>query len=92
MRVEEIPADMMDKAQEYRTKLLDAVSDVDEEIMMLVLDEQPVPEDMIRKALRKGTIDNLVVPASSSLVRYSWALSIMSAGISSTRMSLPRAS
>ncbi len=62
MRVEEIPADMMDKAQEYRTKLLDAVSDVDEEIMMLVLDEQPVPEDMIRKALRKGTIDNALVP------------------------------
>ena len=62
MRVEEIPADMMDKAQEYRTKLLDAVSDIDEEIMMLVLEEQPVPEDMIRKALRKGTIDNLIVP------------------------------
>ena len=62
MRVEEIPADMMDKAQEYRTKLLDAVSDIDEEIMMLVLDEQPVPEDMIRKVIRKGTIDNLMVP------------------------------
>ena len=62
MRVEEIPADMMDKAQEYRTKLLDAVSDIDEEIMMMVLDEQPVPEEMIRKALRKGTIDNLLVP------------------------------
>ena len=62
MRVEEIPADMMEKAQEYRTKLLDAVSDIDEEIMMLVLDEQPVPEDMIRKALRQGTIDNLIVP------------------------------
>ncbi len=62
MRVEDIPADMMDKAQEYRTKLLDAVSDIDEEIMMLVLDEQPVSEDMIRKALRKGTIDNALVP------------------------------
>ena len=62
MRVEEIPADMLEKAQEYRTKLLDAVSDIDEEIMMLVLDEQPVPEDMIRKAIRKGTIDNLMVP------------------------------
>ncbi len=62
MRVEDIPADMMDKAQEYRTKLLDAVSDIDEEIMMLVLDEQPVPEDMIRKVIRKGTIDNLMVP------------------------------
>ncbi len=62
MRVEEIPADMMEKAQEYRTKLLDACADIDEEIMMLVLDEQPVPEDMIRRAIRKGTIDNLLVP------------------------------
>ena len=64
MRVEEIPADMLEKAQEYRTKLLDAVSDIDEEIMMLVLDEKPVPEEMIRKALRKGTIDNLLVPVT----------------------------
>ncbi len=62
MRVEDIPADMLDKAQEYRTKLLDAVSDIDEEIMMLVLDEQPVPEDMIRRAIRKGTIDNALIP------------------------------
>jgi elongation factor G len=62
MRVEEIPADMLDQAQEYRSKLLDACADIDEEIMMLVLDEQPVPEDMIRKALRKGTIENLLVP------------------------------
>ncbi len=62
MRVEEIPADMLDQAQEYHSKLLDACADIDEEIMMLVLDEQPVPEDMIRKALRKGTIENLLVP------------------------------
>ena len=64
MRVEPIPEDMMELAQEYRTKLLDACADIDEEIMMLVLDEQPVPQDMIRKALRKGTIDNLVVPVT----------------------------
>ena len=62
MRVEEIPADMMELAQEYRTKLLDACADVDEEIMMLVLEEQPVPQDMIRRAIRKATIDNLMVP------------------------------
>ena len=62
MREEEIPADMMDKVQEYRTKLLDAVSDIDEEIMMLVLEEQPVPAAMIRAAIRKGTIDNSIVP------------------------------
>ena len=64
MRVEPIPEDMMELAQEYRTKLLDACADLDEEIMMLVLDEQPVPQDMIRKALRKGTIENLLVPVT----------------------------
>ncbi|MGI5963697.1 MAG: elongation factor G [Lawsonibacter sp.] len=64
MRVEDIPADMMDLAQEYRTKLLDACADIDEEIMMLVLEEQEVPQDMIRKALRKGTIENLLVPVT----------------------------
>ena len=64
MRVEPIPEDMMELAQEYRTKLLDACADLDEEIMMLVLDEQPVPQEMIRKALRKGTIDNLLVPVT----------------------------
>ena len=64
MRVEEIPADMLEQAKEYRTKLLDAVSDIDEEIMELVLDEKPVPEDMIRRAIRKGTIDNVLVPVT----------------------------
>ena len=62
MRVEEIPADMMELAQEYRTKLLDACADIDEEIMELVLEEQEVPQDMIRRAIRKATIENLMVP------------------------------
>ncbi len=62
MRVEEIPADMMELAQEYRTKMLDACADIDEEIMELVLEEQPVPQDMIRRAIRKATIENLMVP------------------------------
>ena len=62
MRVEPIPEDMMELAQEYRTKLLDSVADIDEEIMMLVLDEEEVPTDMIRAALRKGTIENKIVP------------------------------
>ncbi len=62
MRVEEIPADMMELAQEYRTQLLDAVADLDDEIMMMVLEEEEVPADMIRAALRRGTIDNKIVP------------------------------
>jgi len=62
MREEEIPEDMMELAQEYRTKMLDACADIDEEIMMLVLEEEEIPTDMIRAALRKGTIDNAIVP------------------------------
>ncbi|NBI08885.1 elongation factor G [Colidextribacter sp. OB.20] len=62
LRVEPIPEDMMELAQEYRTKLLDACADIDEEIMELVLEEKDVPQDMIRRAIRRGTIDNLMVP------------------------------
>ncbi len=62
MREEEIPADMMELAMEYRTKLLDACADLDEELMMLVLEEEEVPVEMIRAAIRKGTIDNVMVP------------------------------
>ena len=64
MRVEPIPEDMMELAQEYRTKLLDACADLDDEIMELVLEEQPVPQDKIRAAIRKGTIENKIVPVT----------------------------
>ncbi len=62
MRVEPIPEDMMDLAQEYREKLVDAAADLDDEIMMLVLDGEEVPADMIRAALRKGCVENKLVP------------------------------
>ncbi len=64
MRVEPIPEDMMELAQEYRTKLLDSVADLDDDIMMLVLEGEDVPTDMIRAALRKGTIENKCVPVT----------------------------
>jgi len=61
-REEEIPADMEEIAAEYREKLMDAVSEEDEEIMMLYLEGEEVPEEMIMKALRKGTIGVRMVP------------------------------
>ncbi len=64
MREEDIPADMLEKAQEYRTRMIDACADIDDEIMMLALEEQEIPGDMIRRALRKGTIDNEIVPVT----------------------------
>ncbi len=62
MRVEEIPEDMMDLAMEYRTKMLDSVADLDDDLMMMVLEGEEIPEDMIRAALRKGTLENTIVP------------------------------
>ena len=62
MRVEPIPEDMMDLAQEYREKLVDAAANLDDEIMMLVLEGEEVPADMIRAALRKGCVENKLVP------------------------------
>ncbi|MEG1166304.1 MAG: elongation factor G, partial [Oscillospiraceae bacterium] len=62
MRVEEIPEDMAELALEYRTKLIDAVANLDDEIMELALDEKPIPSDMIRAAIRRGTIANEFIP------------------------------
>ncbi len=64
MRVEEIPADMLELAQEYRTKLIDACADLNDEIMELALEEKPVPQDLIRKTIRQATIDNKMVPVT----------------------------
>jgi len=61
VREEEIPADMADLVEEYRAKLMDAASDISDEIAELYLMEEEVPEDMIRAALREGTISNKIV-------------------------------
>ena len=61
-REEEIPADMVDLANEYREKLMDAVSEEDEEIMMMYLEGEEVPEELIMRALRNGTIGVRLVP------------------------------
>lgn len=62
MRVEEIPDDMKELAEEYRTKMIDAVSDLDDEVMELALEEQEIPSELIRKAIRRGTLDNKFIP------------------------------
>ena len=62
MRTEEIPEDMRDLAEEYRGKMLEAISDFDDEIMMLYLEGEEVPQDMIRAAIRKATCAVQMVP------------------------------
>ena len=62
MRVELIPEDMVDLANEYREKLLDAVSMFDDEIMELYLEGKEIPTDKIRTAIRKATCAVEMVP------------------------------
>ena len=62
MRVEPIPEDMLDLANEYREKLLDAVSMFDDEIMEMYLEGKEIPTDKIRTAIRKATCAVKMVP------------------------------
>ncbi|MDY0322570.1 MAG: elongation factor G [Candidatus Carbobacillus sp.] len=57
-----VPEELKELAEEWRAKLVEAVADVDEEIMMLYLEGEDVPEEMIRRALRKGTIAMTITP------------------------------
>ncbi len=54
---EEIPEELLPVAEEWREKMLEAIADVDEEIMMKYLEGEEITEDEIKAALRKGTIE-----------------------------------
>ncbi|MDY4626789.1 MAG: elongation factor G [Prevotella sp.] len=54
--VDDIPADLVDEANEWRDKLLEGAANYDDELMELYLDGKDVPEDMIIKAIRKGCV------------------------------------
>ena len=62
MRVEEIPEDMRAEAEEYRTQLLEAVADFDDEIMEMYLEGEEVPTEKIKAAIRKATTQVKFVP------------------------------
>mgnify|MGYP000280900129 FL=1 len=62
MRVEEIPEDMRELAEEYREKMLDAVSMFDDEIMEMYLEGKEIPTAKIRAAIRKATVAVEMIP------------------------------
>ncbi len=59
---EEIPADMLEKAEEYRAKMIEAIAETDEGIMEKYFDGEEISVNELKKALRKATIDNEIVP------------------------------
>ncbi|MBC7880387.1 MAG: elongation factor G [Anaerolineae bacterium] len=62
IRVEEIPEDMLEIAQEYRAKLIEAVSETDDALLNKYFNGEELTEAEIKSALRKGTIGNTIVP------------------------------
>ena len=62
IRVEDIPADMQDKADEYHHELLEHVAEQDEELLMRYLDGEELTIEEIKSCIRKSTIANHMVP------------------------------
>ncbi|WP_368489097.1 elongation factor G [Clostridium sp. BJN0013] len=58
----EIPDNLKDKAEKYRTELIEAISELDEDIMMKYLEGEELTEEEIVSAIRKGVISNNIVP------------------------------
>ena len=54
----EIPADLVEKANEYRAKMVETAAEQDDELMMKYLDGEELTETEIRKGLRKATLSN----------------------------------
>ena len=61
-RDEEIPADLKDKAEEYRQALLESCAETDEELMEKFFEEGDLSVEEIKKAIRKGTIEGTMIP------------------------------
>ena len=62
MRVEEIPADLLEKAQEYRTQLVEHVAEQDDELMEKYLMGEELTAEEIIAGIRKATLANCMVP------------------------------
>ena len=64
IKVEDIPADMLEKAQQYREALVEAIAECDDDIMMKYLEGEELSIDELKKGLRKGVCDNKIVPVT----------------------------
>ena len=62
MRVEPVPADMLDKAKEYREKMVEAIASTDDELMEKYLEGEEISVPELKAALRKACISNELVP------------------------------
>ena len=62
VRIEPIPEDMIDLANEWHEKMVEAIASTDDELMMKYLEGEEITVPELKAALRKATIDNAIVP------------------------------
>ncbi len=62
IKVEDIPADMVDKANEYHAALVEAISEFDDDLMMKFLEGEEPSMEELKRVLRKATCENKIVP------------------------------
>ena len=62
IREEEIPADLLEKAQEYRAEMIEKISETDDDLMMKFMEGEEPTVDELKKALRKAVCTNQIVP------------------------------
>ena len=62
LRIEPIPADMQEQAEQYREAMIESAAEADEELMMKYLEGEEISNEEIKAAIRKATIENLMVP------------------------------
>ena len=60
--VEDIPADLVDEANEWHEKMVESAANFDDEVMEMYLDGQDIPEEKLMAAIRKGTISMELTP------------------------------
>ncbi len=60
--VEPIPAELKDKAEEFRAQMIEAIADADEEVLMAYLEGEELSTEQVKRALRKATIAMQVFP------------------------------
>lgn len=62
VRDEDIPADMLEKAQQYHDEMVELITETDDDLMMKYLEGEEITVEELKKALRQATIDNKLVP------------------------------
>ena len=62
LRIEPIPADMQEMAEQYRAEMIEAAASADEELMMKYLEDEEISNEELKAAIRKATMENLMVP------------------------------